>query len=212
MGLFSQLFRRKPETSNGGKQKVIQNGEWIIHLNVVGEPTQFYKKGKEWLDPSNTWTSPSGRFFLHSGIDGNADDCIALTTQTEGLKIKKMDEGIESAIVLDSGTAHVLTEDGNLYTINSEKSSQRHLCDDRPEAYLMTTDICADAYEGDTENVVVKAVHFETGKGWQRKLGYEWPDDGNNSDVSIVSDPTGIAITTPDGKMHHLSLEGQPIK
>ena len=31
------------------KQKVIQNGEWISHLNVVGEPTQFYKKGKGWL-------------------------------------------------------------------------------------------------------------------------------------------------------------------
>ena len=40
------------------------------------------------------------------------------------------------------------------HLINSEKSSQRHLCDDRPEAYLMTTDICAVAYEGDTENAV----------------------------------------------------------
>lgn len=211
MGFISKLFG-KSERPHEKRPKIVKIGEWEAHLNDNKVPVMLYKNGTEWLDSSDAWASPSRSFFLHTGHDGNANECIALTRQTEGLKCRQMDEGIESVVVTDDGAAYVLTEEGNLYTLTPEKSSQRHLIDDRPDAYILTPSVCVVAYEEEPETVIVKGVILATGKSWQRKLQYEWPEDGNNEVVALNQDGRYIAVTVPDGSRRLFDEDGAPVK
>lgn len=211
MGLFSQLLGRNPGTAKNAKPKVIKNGDWEIHTDAAGTPTQFYKKGKEWLDPSNTWHSPSCCYFLHQGFDGNGDECIALTTQVEGLKLKKMSDGIEAALVLDNGTAYALTDEYSLVTVTPERLSQRSLSEETPDTYILTPEVCAVATD-EGETVSIKAIDLSTGKSWRKAIRYEWPENGDNKDVTVTSSSGRITITTPAGTAHLFNSAGEPIE
>ena len=210
MGLISKLFG-KPEHPQKKKPKTVRSGDWEALINEEGAPVMLYKKGKEWLDSSEAWASPSRAFFLHIGYDGNANECIALTRQAEGIRCRQMDEGVESVVVTDAGIAYVLTEEGNLYTLTLEKSGQRHLLDDRPDAFILTPVFCAVVSDVEPELVIVKGVSFLTGKTWQRKIRYSWPENGNNVSVSATQECEYIVITVPDGGRHFLTTEGSPV-
>lgn len=210
MGLLSKVFgggSNKPQKP--AKPKVVKNGDWETHIAPDGAPTMFYKKGKEWLDASKAWASPSHTYFLFEGFDGKSDACIALTTQTEGLRIKKVDDGVEQAIVTDAGAAYVLSDEGTLYTMTADKASQKALADGSPDAYLLTPKVAAVAVD-ESETVAIKAVDLATGKSWKKTVAYEWPD-GDNVDISIEEVAGGIKLTTPAGTTHLFTTEGNPL-
>lgn len=209
MGLFSKLIGKEPKAAGPKKRKSVTEVDgWEVWLRDDGTPYTFEKKGKEWLSTDRTWVSPSGKFFLHVGSDGNGDDCVALTTRVEGLKLKKVEDGVEAVTVTDNGTAYVLTDAGDLLTITTEKTGQRHLCDDLPDEYVLDADICAVAFESDSEEVMVKCVELKAGRSWQKKIKYQWPESGGNVDIAVNRTNTGIVVTTPDGTLHAFSLEG----
>lgn len=210
MGLLSKVFgdgSNKPQKP--AKPKVVKNGDWEIHIAPDGAPTMFYKKGKEWLDASKAWASPSRSYFLLEGFDSKADACIALTTQTEGLRIKKVDDGVEQAIVTDTGVAYILSDEGTLYTVTADKASQKALADGNHDAYLLTPEVAAVAVD-ESERVIIKAVDLATGKGWKKAVAYKWPD-GDNVDISIEEVMGGIKLTTPAGTTHLFTSAGNPL-
>lgn len=211
MGFLSKIIGGKAPREKTTKPKVVKTGDWEAHIGPDGAPTQFYKKGKEWLHSDQRWRSPSGNYFFHTGHDGNVDECIALTTQTEGLKLKKTDEGIEDVLVLDEGTAYAISSDCVFFQITAEKASQRQLCEERLDAYILTPKICAVAFEEDVEVVAVKAVDLVTGKSWEKSIKYTWPENGNNVDISIVASDSGISVTAPDGSTHNFTTAGSPL-
>lgn len=209
MGLLSKLFGSSEAPAKTSKQRVVKSGDWEANIDASGVPTWFHKRGKEWLDPFKTWSSPSGSFYLHNGHDGNGEECIALTSKTEGLRLKKTDEGIESAIVTDTGVAFALTEDGTLYTVTAERASQKKLSDEQPEAHLLTPEVCAIAYDED-ESVIIKAVDLATGKSWRKTAKYSWPENGDNVEISITATASGLSVTAPDGSTHSFTTSGEP--
>lgn len=211
MGFLSKILGGKATQEKPAKSKVVKVGDWEVHIEPNGAPTQFYKKGREWLHSDRRWRSPSGSYFLHTGHDGNADECIALTTQTEGLKLKKTDEGIEDALVLDNGVAYAISSDCVFFQITRDKASQRQLCEERLDAYILTPQICAVAFEEDTEVVTVRAVDLTTGKAWKKSIKYTWPETGDNVDISVVATGSGISVTTPDGSSHNFTTAGSPL-
>lgn len=211
MGLFSKMLGKDTKPKKSSKLKVVRSGDWEVYIKDDGTPTGFYKKGKEWLDPGLTWSSPSRNYFLHQGFDGNGDECIALTTQLEGLKLKKTDGGVEAALVLDDGTAYVLTDECNLVTITPERSGQKALAEEAPDAYILTPEVCVVTMD-EGEVVTVKAVDLSTGKSWRKAIKYEWPEDGDNKDVTIASSNGCITVTTPDGTAHLFNTAGEPLK
>lgn len=210
MSFISKLFG-KSEQPQKKQPKIVKAGEWEAHLDGNGVPVMLYKKGREWLDSSDAWASPSRSFFLHIGYDGAANECIALTRQVEGIRCRQMDEGVESVVVTDAGIAYVLTEEGNLYTLTPEKSGQRHLLDERPDAFILTPVFCVVVSDVEPELVIVKGVSFLAGKTWQRKIRYSWPESGNNVPVSVAQKCDYIVITVPDGSRHFLTTEGSPV-
>lgn len=208
MGLFSKLTGRGPKAASTKKSKIVTEVDgWKVWLRDDGTPHTFEKKGKEWLSSTETWASPSGKFFLHVGNDGNGDDCVAITTRAEGLKLKKIEDGIE-AVAVDDGAAYVLTDAGDLITVTTEKAGQRHLCDDLTDAYLLDTDLCAVAFESDSEEIIVKCIDLKAGKSWQKKIRYTWPETGENVDITVRRTGTGIIVATPDGGLHSFNIEG----
>lgn len=215
MGLLSKVFgggSNKPQKP--AKPKVVKNGDWETHIAPDGAPTMFYKKGKEWLDASKAWASPSRTYFLLEGFDGKSDACIALTTQTEGLRIKKVDDGVEQAIVTDAGVAYILSDEGTLYTMTADKASQKALAtDDRPEAFLLTSEVAAVAVD-DGEKVSIRAVDLTTGKAWKKAIKYEETEelgDGCLRMTAIKEVAGGIEVTIPDGTAHLLTTAGNPL-
>lgn len=214
MGLLSKVFgggSNKPQKP--AKPKVVKNGDWEIHIAPDGAPTMFYKKGKEWLDASKAWASPSRSYFLLEGFDGKADACIALATQTEGLRIKKVDDGIEQAIVTDNGTAYILSDEGTLYTMTADKASQKALADGSPDAYLLTPEVAAVAVD-DGEKISIRAIEIATGKTWKKAVKYEETEELGNGCLrmaEIKEVAGGIEVTIPDGTTHLFTTEGNPL-
>lgn len=215
MGLLSKVFgggSNKPQKP--AKPKVVKSGDWEIHIAPDGVPTMFYKKGKEWLDVSKAWASPSLSHFLIEGFDGKADTCIALTTQTEGLRIKKIEDGVEQAIVTDNGLAYVLSDEGTLYTITADKAGQKALApDDRPDSFLLTPELAAVTVD-DGETVIIKGVDLTTGKVWKKVVRYEETEeleDGYLRSTEIKETAGGVEVTTPDGERHLFTAAGIPL-
>lgn len=209
MGLFSKLTGKDSGKPANKKQKTTKEVEgWEVWLRDDGTPHTLEKKGKEWLDASTTWASPSGKFFVHEGHDGVGDACVALTSRAEGIKTKKLEEGVEAAIVTDDGVGYIFTDEGNLITITAEKASQKSLGDRPAVGFVLTPDICAAADDPEGEAIVVKAVELKTGKSWQKKVKYEVADGARWTDAAIEVDPGGITITTPDGNCKKFTFDG----
>lgn len=209
MGLFSKLTGGSSKPPKAGKSKTIRSGEWEIRIEADGTPVHFDRKGKEWLDASKTWASPGRAYFLHDGFDGKGDECLALTTQTEGLRARKLEEGVEAALVTDDGAAYVITDEGTLYTITAEKAGQKSLAEDRPDAYLLTQQLAAVA-EDAGESITLKGVELATGKAWRKVIAYEAPEEGA-ADITIEQAEGGLKLTTPAGTVHLFTAAGSPL-
>lgn len=210
MGLLSKLTGMGH--TKKGKSKTIKSGEWETVIKSDGTPTHFDKKGKEWLDVYETWAAPSRVYYLHHGADGKGDECIALTTQTEGLRARKFEDGIEAALVTDNGVAYVISDEGNLYTITADRASQKSIADDKADAILLTAQLAAAAVD-EGETVIIKVVDLDTGKAWKKAVAYEWPEDDTKQDteITIKQIDGGLKLTTPDGVAHLFTAAGTPL-
>lgn len=210
MGLLSNLFGGgKPKPPKKQKPRIVTNGDWTVELDPDGTPVHFDRKGKEWLSSPETWASPGRAYFLHDGFDSKGDECLALTTQTEGLRARKFEEGVEAVLVTDDGAAYVITDEGTLYTITAEKAGQKSLAEDRPDAYLLTQQLAAVA-EDAGESITIKGVELATGKAWRKVIAYEAPEEGD-ADITIEQVEGGLKLTTPAGTVHLFTAAGSPL-
>lgn len=214
MGLLSNLFGGgKPKPPKKQKPRIVTNGDWTVELDPDGTPTRFDHKGKEWLSTPETWASPGRAYFLHSGFDSKGDECLALTTQTEGLRVRKFGESVEAALVTDAGIGYVISDEGKLYTITAEKAGQKSLTEDCPEACLLTAEVAV-AITDDGETVTIKAIDLTTGKAWKKAIKYEDAEelDGGYIRMAEIKETAGgIEITIPDGTVHSFTAAGTPL-
>lgn len=221
MGLLSNLFgggEPKPPKKKRQKLKTVTYGDWEITMREDKTPVMFCKKGKDWLDSYEVWASPSGKYFIHEGQDAAADECIAITTLREGLKIKKTDEsGIRAACITDEPVGYALSEEGTLYTLTIEKASQRKLGPDvnMPDAAILTPKIAAVAFDADDKvATIIRAIDISTGKAWKKVIKYEDAEefgDGSIRMAEIKETAGGIEVTIPDGTVHSFTAAGTPL-
>ena len=214
MGLLSKLFGSSETPAKTSKQNIVKNGDWEVHIKEDGTPHLFYKSGREWFSALETWNSPNRSYFLHDGLDSKGDEYLALTTQTEGLRLKKFEDGVESALVTDDGIGYVISDEGVFYTITAEKSGQKSLAEDYPETCLLTADVAV-AITDDGETATIKAVNLSTGKVWKKAVKHgeaEELQDGSLRMTQISEIAEGVEVITPDGVPHSFSVDGQPIK
>lgn len=218
MGFFWELAKKAVSTAITTEPKkkedpnVIKNGDWEIYCNSKGEPQIFYKKNKLWFDADDVWSSPSSNFFVSVGYNSASDECIALTTKSEVLKTKKIDESIESVVVTDEGKAFVLTEEGTLFTITSEKISQRKLGDDDTEETILTPHVAA-VYSDDWEGTAtIKGINLDTGIAWKKRVKYEEPESYGEAPILIRTTDEGFEITLQDGKQRYFTSAGEIIE
>ena len=212
MGLFSKLTGGGNKLQKPAKPKVIKSGDWEIYVKEDGTPTGFYKKGKEWFDADLTWSSPSRKYYLHTGWDGSGNAGLALTTQTEVLKIKRADDA-ELAIVTDEGVAYAMDDCGTLYIITAEKASQRSLRQDDtdPDQIILTPLIAAATYDDWDGNITVKGIEISTGKAWKKTVSYTPSEDGDGAETRLEQTERGIKLTTTDGAEHLLTTTDAPL-
>ena len=226
MGFFWELTKKAlwavitTEPKKKEDPNVIKNGDWEVHLKEDGTPHWFYKKSKEWFDANKTWASPSKKFFVHFGFDGESDYSVALTTQNEGLKLKKNVDDVETAFVTDEGMAYALSDEGILYILSPEKISQRKVCseDDSPEEYILTPQIVAVAWD-DGEAMILRAIDLNTGKSWKKTLKYyeDNEDEDEESEIEYfaaeLKDKEGrFEVKNYNGEIYLFSYAGEPIK
>lgn len=209
MGFFSKLLNAtikvleaaQPESSKARSAEPT----WEVEQydTQTGFPKLFLRNDREWLDADDTWASPSGNFFVHSGSYLGGDEakaCIALTTRTEGLKRKTIEDGVETACVSDEGVAYALTDTGTLHRLTKDSTSLRHLMED-PHDYALTDKVCALIRdEGDEINFV--AMNLATNATIKKLFPYEDNielENGHLLEPSVVIEDDKIAITIPDG-------------
>lgn len=213
------------ETTSGHdtapKYKRIQSGEWEVQINVqTGKPGIFTKNGKEWFHADEAWASRSGKYYILTGMDANVNEGIAITEGARGIRIRKTDELIRAATITDNGIGYALSDEGTLFTLSEEKANAKNLCgDNRPDAWLLNSELCAVLYEIDSEYneatneeyfvSVLKVISLSTSKSWTKKLKY------TTTGFSRFSDPDNahiIQIVTPDNTLHEFMPDGTEIK
>ena len=204
------------------KYKWIQSGEWEVQINSQTEkPGIFTKNGKEWFDADKAWASQSGRYYILTGMDANANEGIAISEGARGIRIRKTEELIEAAVITDNGIGYALSDEGTLFTLSEEKTSIKKLCGDSYlVAYALTTEVCAVVYDTDSdydENdkeipaVIVKVTNLSTSESWKKKIRYSYGD--RKTFIFSVKIYGGIIqITTPDNVLHEFTPDGVETK
>lgn len=213
------------QTSSGHdtapKYKWIQSGEWEVQINgQTGKPGIFTKNGKEWFHADEAWVSRSGKYYILTGMDANINEGIAIAEGARGIRIRKTDELIRAATITDNGIGYALSDEGTLFTLSEEKATTKKLCgDNRPDAWLLNSELCAVLYEIDSEYneatneeyfvSVLKVISLSTSKSWTKKLkytttGFSRFGDRDNAHV--------IQIVTPDNALHEFTPDGTEIK
>ena len=67
LSLWGDILNQKPQ-----KQTQPQGNVWEVTVrNANGAPAILCKNGKEWFHADKTWPSPSGAYYIHTGMDGN---------------------------------------------------------------------------------------------------------------------------------------------
>lgn len=203
------------------KYKWIQSGEWEVQINVqTGKPGIFTKNGKEWFDADRAWASQSGRYYILTGMDANANEGIAISEGARGIRIRKTEELIEATVITDNGIGYALSDEGTLFTLSEEKATTKKLCgDNRPDAWLLNSELCAVLYEIDSEYneatneeyfvSVLKVISLSTSKSWTKKLKYTttgFSRFGDRDNAHIIQ------IVTPDNALHEFTPDGIEIK
>jgi len=190
--------------------------EWQVYKDKNGFPTDFYKDGKHWLygDKEYMCISPSGKYYLYynASYGDYASECIALTTESEGLIRKSGEFYVESALVTDKGIGYLYTEEGDIHILTANGKSKKHLCDD-PEAYILVPQGCFVAVTSDSskledhEQIIVKGFLFDSEKSWKRAIDYEIPDD--YVEITLKVSESIISVTMPDGNVANLDISGR---
>lgn len=209
MGFFSKLLNAtikvleaaQPESSKSKSAEPT----WEVERydTQTGFPRVFLRNDREWLDADDTWASPSGNFFVHNGSYLGGDEakaCIALTTRTEGLKRKTIEDGVETACVSDEGVAYALTDTGTLHRLTKDSTSLRHLMED-PQDYALTDKVCA-LISDDGEEIKFIAMNLVTNATIKKQFPYEDNielENGHLLEPSVVIEDDKITITIPDG-------------
>ena len=196
-------------------------GDWEVLLRPsTNAPGIFTKNGKEWFDADKAWASQSGRYYILTGMDANANEGIAISEGARGIRIRKTEELIEAAVITDDGIGYALSDEGTLFTLSEEKASTKKLCgDNRPDAWLLNSELCAVLYEIDSEYneatneeyfvSVLKVVSLSTSKCWTKKLKYTttgFSRFGDRDNARIIQ------IITPDNVLHEFTPDGTTIK
>lgn len=187
---------------------------WEIEIRKDNKKPDIYTKdGKEWFDADKTWISPSGDYFLHTGFDGKGNEGLALASKTEGIRIRKTEDFIETAIVTDNGVGYALTDEGTLYILTADKSNQRQLCEDYgPNSYILTSRLCAVIYDTDSDDdmdaVYLKVILLESLKSWRKKIRYH-AECGKTLIYSIEQNGEEIKVIMPDQSAHKFTIDGK---
>ena len=187
---------------------------WEIEIRKDnGKPDIYMKNGKEWFDAAKTWSSPSKEYFLHNGFDGKGNEGLALTSKTAGLRIRKTEDFIETAIVTDNGIGYALTDEGVLYILTVDAASQRKLCENYGlNAYMLTPQFCAVIYDADSDDdqeiAYLKVILLESLNSWKKKIRYR-ADYGKTLTYNIEQSGNTIKAIMPDQSTHEFTIDGK---
>lgn len=212
LSLWGNTLNQKPK-----KQAQPQANVWeVTARNTNGSPAIFCKNGKEWFHADKTWFSPSGAFCIHTGMDGNANEGVAITTKSEGIRIRKTEDFVEAALITDEGVGYAITDEGVLYILTADTASQRRLCEDYgPNAYMLTPQLCAVIYDADSDDeleaVYLKVIELKTFKSWKKKIRYS-AEHGKNLVFNIEQSGDIIKAIMPDQSVHKFTINGKANK
>lgn len=210
MGIYidiGKLAQKEP-------QKIREVPGWEVWQHKeTGTPYFFYQNGKEWFDSDKVWSSPSGTFFLHTGMDRNGNEGIAITTRNEGLKIRKTEDFVETALITDEGVGYALTDEGALFVLTAEKASQKKLCEDyAPNAYILNSELCVVIYDADSDDdqeaAFLKVIDLKTLKSWKKKIKYNMPDTKKLT-FNLGFSNNFITAIMPDQTVHKFASDGK---
>lgn len=206
------------ETAKSKRDLEKKPDTWEIYPNQkTGLPGIIYLNGKEWFDSDKAWCSPSGDYIMHTGMDRNGNEALALTTKSEGITLKRTEDFIEAALATDDGKGYAISREGNLFILTQEKTSKKKMGPDEwTEGQLLTKDFCCIIYEGDSEydkdnNEIMicflKTIIFKTGATWKRKISYS--GKGLKRFIwNLKITEEIIEVTTPDQTIHRFKTDG----
>lgn len=197
-------------------------GVWEVLLHPsTNAPGIFTKNGKEWFDADKAWASQSGRYYILTGMDANANEGIAISEGARGIRIRKTEELIEAAVIADDGIGYALSDEGTLFTLSEEKATTKKLCGDAIlDAWALTPEFCVVVYDTDSdydENdkeipaVNVKLIDLSTAASWRKKIQYS---SEGRATLQFSAEISGnmIRIETPDNVLHEFTLDGSKTK
>lgn len=202
--------------------KTQQSGDWEVMLRTsTNAPGIFTKNGKEWFDADKAWASQSGRYYILTGMDANANEGIAISEGARGIRIRKTEELIEAAVITDNGIGYALSDEGTLFTLSEEKATTKKLCGDAIlDAWALTPELCVVVYDTDSdydENdkeilaVSVKLINLSTAASWRKKIQYS-PEGRATLQFSAKISGNMIRIETPDNVLHEFTPDGTKTK
>lgn len=187
---------------------------WEVTVrNANGAPAILCKNGKEWFHADKTWPSPSDAYYIHTGMDGNANEGIATTTKNEGIRIRKTEDFVEAALITDEGVGYAITDEGVLYVLTADTASQRRLCEDyEPNTYMLTPQLCAVIYDADSDDdleaAYLKVIDLKSFKSWKKKIRYS-AERGKNLIFKIEQSGSIIKAIMPDQSVHEFTTDGK---
>lgn len=210
LSLWGDILNQKPQ-----KQTQPQGNVWEVTVrNANGAPAILCKNGKEWFDADKTWPSPSGAYYIHTGMDGNANEGIAITTKNEGIRIRKTEDFVEAALITDEGVGYTFTREGRIYILTKESASQRQLCDEDCyiNTYILTPQLCAVIYDADSDDdleaAYLKVIDLKSFKSWKKKIRYS-AERGKNLIFKIEQSGSIIKAIMPDQNVHEFTTDGK---
>ena len=173
-----------------------------IKTNVDGIEWEMGKyimrNGKEWFDVDSSSPSPSGEFFVCYGSDGSCAEAVALISRSQGLKSRKIDDGVEGMQATDEGTGYVLLDSNGLIVLTSSSSNIKKLAD--PDfscgsRIISPLGAVIGGADDQCENVCVHGYDFKNQKLWHKKF----KADPLNDDVVLTY--SGDIITATCGNV-----------
>ena len=212
LSLWGDILNQKPK-----KQTQPQGNVWEVTVrNANGAPAILCKNGKEWFHADKTWPSPSGAYYIHTGMDGNANEGIATTTKNEGIRIRKTEDFVEAALITDEGVGYAITDEGVLYVLTADTASGRRLCEDyEPNTYMLAPQLCAVIYDADSDDdleaAYLKVIDLKSFKSWKKKIRYS-AERGKNLIFKIEQSGSIIKAIMPDQSVHEFTTDGKIIK
>ena len=153
-------------------QKIVVNGvEWDLSRPII------LKNGKEWFEADKRYASPSCAYCVCDGSDASGNEAIALISSTEGLKIRRIEEGICDVLVSDSGVGLVLLDDNSLLVISADSANVKKLTaeDACRDAHFLAPSVCVICgWNESSDKVCVDGYDVGGGKVWHKGFPAEY--------------------------------------